>query len=67
MLISTTARYARHCMEIITYRVATVASGQDFQNTLCPAVSYFLDFEQIQREKNELSCAALKTIVLRIR
>jgi len=34
-----------------------LASGKDFQNTLCPEFSYFLDFKLIQTEKTELCFA----------
>ena len=44
MLIATTARHTSSCMQIITCHVASFRTNH-FQNTPCPAVSYFLDFE----------------------
>ena len=41
MLISTTARQTRDCMQIITYHIASFRTNH-FQNTPCPADSYFL-------------------------
>ena len=63
MQISTTAQQTSNCMQIITYRVARFRTNH-FQNTPCPAVSYFLDFELIQIEKTEISCAIFQIIVL---
>ena len=63
MQISTTARQTSNCMQIITYHVARLRTNH-FQNTPCPAVSNFLDFKWIQREKTELSCAIFQIIVL---
>ena len=44
MLISTTARQASNCMQVITYHVASFRRNH-FQNASCPVVWYFLDFE----------------------
>ena len=44
MQISATARQTSNCMQIITYRVASFQTNY-FQNTSCPTISYFLDFE----------------------
>ena len=65
MLIYTTARQNRHCMEIITNRVASFRTR--FSKYSLSGSVVFLDLEQIQIEKTEFSCAALKTIVLRTR
>ena len=53
MLISTTTRQTSNCMQIITYHFASSRTNH-FQNTPCPAVSYFLDFAKIQIEKNRI-------------
>ena len=45
------------------YHVASFRTNY-FQNTPCPAGSYFLDFEKIQIEKTELSCAIFQIILL---
>ena len=63
MLISTTARQPTNCMQIILYHVASFWTNH-FQNTPCPAVSCFLDFEKIQIEKTELSGAVFQIIGL---
>lgn len=47
MLISTTARQTSNYMQIITYHVASFRTNH-FQNTPCPAVSYFLHFVKNQ-------------------
>ena len=68
MLIYTTTRQTRHCiccMEIITNRVASFRAR--FSKYSLSGSLVFLDLEQIQIEKTEFSCAALKTIVLRTR
>ena len=44
MQISTIARQTSNCMQIITYHVASFRTNY-FQNSSCPTVSYFLDFE----------------------
>ena len=60
-LISITTRHTRHCMEIITYHVASFRTR--FSKYSLSGSLVFLDFERIQIEKTEFSCAALKTIV----
>ena len=65
MLISTTARQTSHSLQIITYRVASFRTR--FSKYSVSGSLVFLDFEQIQIEKNELSSAVLKIIVLRTR
>ena len=53
MQISATARPTSNCMQIITYHVASFRTNH-FQNTPRPVVSYFLDFELKEIEKDRI-------------